>query len=220
MTLNAKRTMASVLFSVVVVGVVAVAEKVTLPFGFTAGTPIKSAEINANFNAVKAAVDDNAGRIASIEGKTIVAPRVIKRVVEQKFPGQTKNETQVTNLVVPLGKMPTDGVLMVNLSIGTDFAAYPSAAVEGGVSATPVLNGVAGKEVAIFTDAFGVKPLFATESRRPFPVLAKANEEVSINVKIQTYPHCTGSRGGSTDCFLSVSALAQFMPGATLDEGP
>jgi hypothetical protein len=34
---------------------------------FTAGTPAKASEVNGNFTAVKTAVDDNAGRIATVE---------------------------------------------------------------------------------------------------------------------------------------------------------
>jgi len=34
---------------------------------FTAGTQAKAAEVNGNFNAVRTAVDDNAGRIGALE---------------------------------------------------------------------------------------------------------------------------------------------------------
>jgi hypothetical protein len=41
------------------------ASQVTLPFTFSAGTPARAADVNANFAAVKAAVDDNFARITA-----------------------------------------------------------------------------------------------------------------------------------------------------------
>lgn len=40
---------------------------------FTPGTAARAAEVNANFNAVKSAVDDNNGRIGAIEGQNLDA---------------------------------------------------------------------------------------------------------------------------------------------------
>ncbi|HEX9626636.1 MAG TPA: tail fiber domain-containing protein [Acidiferrobacterales bacterium] len=51
-----------------VLGAPAGAGEVTLPNTFTAGTPAVAAQVNANFDAVKAAVDDNNGRINTLEG--------------------------------------------------------------------------------------------------------------------------------------------------------
>jgi hypothetical protein len=45
----------------------ALATPVTVPSTFVAGTSIKAAEVNANFTAVKTAVDDNATRLAAAE---------------------------------------------------------------------------------------------------------------------------------------------------------
>jgi hypothetical protein len=45
----------------------ALASPVTGTNTFTAGTPIRAADVNANFTAVKAAVDDNASRITALE---------------------------------------------------------------------------------------------------------------------------------------------------------
>lgn len=66
MTLQMKRILTSAFFSIMVVGVVW-AGSVTLPNTFTAGTTARAAEVNANFTAVKTAVDDNHTRITRLE---------------------------------------------------------------------------------------------------------------------------------------------------------
>jgi len=44
---------------------------------FTAGTQAKAAEVNGNFNAVRTAVDDNAGRIGALGRMTDSARRPV-----------------------------------------------------------------------------------------------------------------------------------------------
>lgn len=75
MTLQTKRILTSAFFSVSVASVVAWAGSVTLPFTFTPGTTAKAAEVNANFTAVKTAVDDNNARLTVLETITpVTAP--------------------------------------------------------------------------------------------------------------------------------------------------
>ena len=63
-----KRVLFFILFSlIIIVTVPAVAGQLTIPNTFTAGTPAKASEVNANFNAVKVAVDNNSSRLDSIE---------------------------------------------------------------------------------------------------------------------------------------------------------
>jgi hypothetical protein len=51
-------------------GVKASAGSVTIPNTFSSGTTAKASEVNANFSAVKAAVDDNDDRIADLDSRT------------------------------------------------------------------------------------------------------------------------------------------------------
>ena len=53
----------NILFGVVVASVALMAGSVTIPNTFTANTTAKASEVNANFSAVKTAVDDNDNRI-------------------------------------------------------------------------------------------------------------------------------------------------------------
>ena len=53
----------------VAVSVAGIAGSLTVPNNFTENTVISSSEMNANFTAVKDAVDDNDGRITTLEGK-------------------------------------------------------------------------------------------------------------------------------------------------------
>jgi hypothetical protein len=64
--------------AVVVVATVALGSSLTLPFTFTAGTTARASDVNANFQAVKAAVDDNATRLSTLETlPALVAPTLL-----------------------------------------------------------------------------------------------------------------------------------------------
>lgn len=57
----------------------AIADEVDIPHQFSAGTPAIAAEVNANFDAVEVAVDDNAQRVVALEtglGTAGIAVRV------------------------------------------------------------------------------------------------------------------------------------------------
>ena len=52
------------------------ASNVTLPYSFTAGTPARASEMNANFAAVKTAIDDNNARLTVLESRVPAAGAV------------------------------------------------------------------------------------------------------------------------------------------------
>jgi len=62
-----RQTLKSLLISTLVVAAVAFGSSLTVPNTFTTGTPARAAEVNANFTAVKTAVDDNNTRITALE---------------------------------------------------------------------------------------------------------------------------------------------------------
>jgi hypothetical protein len=62
-------TLKAAFLSIAVVGTVALASSLTLPFTFSAGTTARASEVNANFSAVKTAVDDNAARVTALEAR-------------------------------------------------------------------------------------------------------------------------------------------------------
>jgi hypothetical protein len=66
-----KKTMCISLPLVLLICVQVIASEVTVPHNFNSGTPAVAEEVNANFNAVKTAVDDNDGRIESLAASIV-----------------------------------------------------------------------------------------------------------------------------------------------------
>ncbi|MCC6524063.1 MAG: hypothetical protein IT373_15490 [Polyangiaceae bacterium] len=67
-TLMNRKALAVMAAVAVTIPVVAIASPLTTPNTFTAGTVISAAAVNANFDAIEAAVDDNDARITLLEG--------------------------------------------------------------------------------------------------------------------------------------------------------
>ena len=63
----------NLIFTLIITSSSAYATGVTIPNSFSSGTTTSAAEMNANFDAVKAAVDDNDSRITTLEG-SVSAP--------------------------------------------------------------------------------------------------------------------------------------------------
>lgn len=62
-----RQTLKSLLISTLVVSALAFGSSLTIPNNFTSGTPARASEVNANFTAVKTAVDDNHARLTRLE---------------------------------------------------------------------------------------------------------------------------------------------------------
>jgi len=60
----------SLLFTLIITCSSVFATTVTIPNSFSSGTATNAAQMNANFTAVKAAVDDNDSRISALEGSS------------------------------------------------------------------------------------------------------------------------------------------------------
>ena len=58
----------SLIFTLIITCSSVFATTVTIPNSFSSGTATNAAQMNANFTAVKAAVDDNDSRISALEG--------------------------------------------------------------------------------------------------------------------------------------------------------
>jgi len=94
------------------------AGSVTIPTTFTSGTTAKASEVNANFTAVKTAVDDNDSRIATLEAAlTALTTRVTALETEN-----AKLTTENTDLTTRLEEVEGNSVLELDgyLSLGAD----------------------------------------------------------------------------------------------------
>jgi hypothetical protein len=60
----------SLIFTLIITCSSVFATTVTIPNSFSSGTATNAAQMNANFTAVKAAVDDNDSRISALEGSS------------------------------------------------------------------------------------------------------------------------------------------------------
>lgn len=98
------------------------AAECTIPNSFTAGTKAVAAQVNANFDAVKSAVDDNDNRITALEAAITAMQTRITDLETENDDLRARLEVVESNSVLAL-----DGVL----SYGIDHSGYDVALFEG-----------------------------------------------------------------------------------------
>lgn len=133
----------------------AYAAEVDIPNSFSAGSPAVAAEVNANFDAIKTAVDDNDGRVAALEAALTALQDQVSTYANQTAALQTENDTLsaslaalegavtamedadyasgLTNLDDRLANVEANSVLGLDgvLTFTTDLNGYPSALFAG-----------------------------------------------------------------------------------------
>lgn len=213
MTLSKKKPLFTAVVSVLVLGSVAIANNVTLPHVFQPNTTARASEVNANFAAVKAAVDDSQTQINLLNSRS--GTRIFRRQSGFTFPGSTSTATQTNSVDVFLGTVAQSGVVEVRLDV-IDVNAYYGGNPEWAMSVAPVLNGAPGTRSNIAIDFFGYSPFHAPiNGATTFAV--SAGQSVSLRVALETNPSCVGGRGASPTCEIGFLVNAHFSPGVTLE---
>jgi len=128
MNASIRTTLAMVLTAAIVISMPGIAEQVTGLITFTAGTPIKASEVNANFVAVKTAVDGNQAQITALNARIAALEASLSNVTAlnaylslQTVNGQPTVRVAAANLQIVNGMDKTDSKNGVgNLIIGYD----------------------------------------------------------------------------------------------------
>ncbi|NVJ49389.1 MAG: hypothetical protein HWE11_03315 [Gammaproteobacteria bacterium] len=99
------------------------ATDVTIPNSFSSGTPARASEVNQNFNAVKAAVDDNDARITSNAANITANTNAISSLNQVRSYIYPINVAAVNNAGYPNLRMNSSG--MYNTTDLTDIVQAP-----------------------------------------------------------------------------------------------
>jgi len=128
MNASIRTTLAMAFTAAIVISMPGIAEQVTGLITFTAGTPIKASEVNANFIAVKTAVDGNQAQITALNARIAVLEAKLTNVVAlndylslQTVNGHPTVRVSAANLQVVNGEGSTDKINgLGNLVVGYD----------------------------------------------------------------------------------------------------
>ena len=187
---------------------------VTIPNTFTSGTTISSSQVNANFAALKTAVDDNQTQISAVAAK-VDGVKIFHPNVTFTFPGTGTSALQTTVVDVPIFTAASDGVLEFQYVVSDVNAIYATgASTEVLMSLTPVINSTPGTTVTTLNAPLGLLLQPPLNGNIAFNVTS--GQVVAVRMTLATTPYCSGGRGGSPTCALSVYATARFTPGAVL----
>ena len=187
---------------------------VLLPNTFTAGTTISASQVNANFDALKTAVDSNTTQISALAAK-VDGVKIFHPGVTFAFPGTAASALQTTAVDVPIFTAASDGVLEFQYDV-TDVNAYwtTGASTEVSMYLTPVINGTPGTAVSTLNAPMGLLLQPPLTGHIAFNVTS--GQVVAVKMTLSTYPFCQAGRGASSTCSLGVYATARFTPGAVL----
>lgn len=92
--------------AVLVAAAVAQASPVTVPNTFSGNTPASASQVNANFSAVKTAVDDNHARLSTLEARP--APRInctIREIAQRSV--VAGHDNTASDVYCAAGEFPT-----------------------------------------------------------------------------------------------------------------
>lgn len=122
------------------------ADQVTIPYTFTPNTPAVAAEVNANFGAVAAAVNDNASDIAALQSAVAALQATVgnqQSAITALQNTVASQQTTITTLQTDLAAVQANSVLALDgkLTLMTDPATNQPTARFSGVN-VQVVNGL------------------------------------------------------------------------------
>ena len=124
----------NLIFTLIITSSSAYATGVTIPNAFSSGTTTSAAEMNANFDAVKAAVDDNDSRITTLEG-SVSAPA-------SQFMGFSSGTTDGAGGLITMGNLCHTSFAGSHMCSTVEFAGAKmnGVSVSGSAWILPVLS--------------------------------------------------------------------------------
>ena len=153
------RTLVTTFFALLLSGI-CLADDLTIPNTFTAGTPARAADVNANFTAVEASVDDNAadivGNSANIESNT-TAIAVNSGNISSNLTATENNAASIASLTLGSGVHVYSQGVSIGRFLGAAFADGTNA-----VSAGPAIWLVSDSGFVFTVDVGGSSPRFLT----------------------------------------------------------